>query len=571
MKKNPALKILALFLAASAVFCTRAVYANDIPFADAISVRNAGASGALAPYITDSYAPFVNPAGLGFTRQQEIAGMYYNLFENSLISALAYALPLMDKGTLDFSFVYMSTADVEERDINNSLTGEKFSENYTGLFASYGVSLLPFLSAGAAVKYINHALAGSYTGAYGADLGLDALLPYNIRLSAIFDNIIKPEFKYADGASDMLPFHADFTLAGGIGLAAALHDTLLAGVGAAKDEFDRQWGWHAGAEYSINDGAAALRGGINDGGWSVGASVCMYGATFDYAYIKMPLDFMHRFSASYSFGQDIRELEERMNTKEEKLKYELVQKIRQDAVDGFRASITDAMTKGDMEAAQADVQKALVWAPYDEWFKGKEQEINGLINKDKKERLKSEADKLMKEGSYIDALVALKNVLDLDPDNADAKTRFESAQQSVKTMGEKNMAIETQNTVMIKQHFESGLDLYASGDYVKALKEWNKVIDSSPMQRQVYTFIKKVEDKIQQGQEQEKNTQIDRREKLTDMYNQAVILQTKGKFEESIGMWREILKLDPNNKEAKAYLDKVTEEYQKIQRQNLEW
>jgi tetratricopeptide (TPR) repeat protein len=87
----------------------------------------------------------------------------------------------------------------------------------------------------------------------------------------------------------------------------------------------------------------------------------------------------------------------------------------------------------------------------------------------------------------------------------------------------------------------------------------------------VYDLISKAKERVGKLETQAKNIVILKQQKLTGLYNEAVMLHTKGKFEESINIWRQILELDPANTEAKEYLKKVTEEYKKIQRQNLEW
>jgi tetratricopeptide (TPR) repeat protein len=561
---------LRVFISAAAVLITAAVYANNLSFMSDISVKDSGASGALAPFADDAFSGFVNPAGLGFTPKQEAGFMYYNLFEGSIISSFSYAYPILGYGTLGVSLAYLSIPGIIERDDNN-VPGGRFDEAYADVMLSYGISLASFVNAGINIKYLNHMIDTDKPGAYGVDLGAVFLLPYNIRFSARCENAVKPEFKYASGAVDYLPFSFDATIGTGFKLFSSLNDSLKIGAGMVNEETSTSPVLHAGAEYSLYNGVIAARGGYRDGGFSFGGSILLYGVSIDYAYIKMPLDFIHRFSLTYSFGGNIREIEDQTRTTESKLKYELIQKIRQGALEEFKSSIIDSLTKGDLETAQITVQKALVWAPYDDWFTGKEKEINSLLNKDKKERLIKEADTMIKNDSYIDAMIALKNVLEIDPNNADAKAKFDRAQQFVKTLGEKNIAVEEGNKDTIKKHFESGLDSYADGNYEQAILEWNKVIQASPLQRQVYSFIKKAEDKVKKKEDQARSTQELHKQKISELYNQAVILHTQGKFEESINVWREILSLDPGNKEAKDYLDKVTDEYKKIQRQNLGW
>lgn len=570
MNSKKTLYSLAVSSLLSVLVCSP-VTANNIPFAHDVSIRNAGASGSISAFINDSFSPYVNPAGLGLAKRQEISGLYYNLFMGSLLSSVSYALPLLDAGTIGVSMAYFSSGDINGLDENNRPTSAVLSESYVNLSFSYGITLFRFFSPGMTIKYLNHTLTSASTGAYGIDLGAIAELPYNMRLSVFLENAVKPEFTYASGASDTLPVYLDATLSGVINALAGIEDSLKLGAGAAREEYNPNWGWHAGFEYSVYSGLCAVRLGIKESGFSLGGSLSYEGATFDYAYVKTAYDFIHRFSLSYSFGQDIRALEQELKTKEDKLKYGLVQEIKEDALSELKTAVTNNMTAGNAEAALAAAQKALAWDPGSSWFKEKIREINNVLNKDKKDRLLLEADRLMKENSYIDALVALKNVLDLEPENKDAKEKSARAAEFVKTLGEKNMSVETGNKDSIKKYFETGLDYYASGEYEKAVKEWDAVILASPMQKQVYEFIGKAKEKVRKAQDQTKNIEILKQQKISGLYNEAVVLHTQGKFEESINKWKLLLELDPANAEAKAYLQKVTEEYKKIQRQNLGW
>jgi len=182
-----------------------------------------------------------------------------------------------------------------------------------------------------------------------------------------------------------------------------------------------------------------------------------------------------------------------------------------------------------------------------------------------------EAENLIKSGSNLDALVALKNLLDLDPSDSAAKAMYERTSNKIKDAGDKNIDSESGNREKIRSHFISGLDYYASGDFNSALREWDMVIEASPLQRQVYELINKTKDRLKKTEDQKKNVELLRQQKISRLYNEAVVSHTKGKFEESIGLWKQILEMDPSNREAKQYLEKVTEEYRKIQRQNLGW
>ncbi len=563
-------KVKRLFLILTITIITIRLYANNLPYSSDLSVRNSGAAGALSVFINDSTSSFINPSLLGWTPRQNIQLIYYNLFEGGMLSSASYALPLLEKGTIGISVIYMTSGDIIEKDINNQETGNTFFDSTTHINLSYGINLFYLFNLGVNVKYINRNLFNNQYEGFGCDFGTSFELPYNIKLAAGIENIIKPQFKYSDLSYDILPIKFDLSAGFSASLVSSINGIIKIGAGISPEEDNDTPGWHAGAEYEVFK-LFAIRGGINESGFATGASIMYSDFVFDYAFISKPLDFIHRFSLSFVFGDNIREIEEKIKTQEEKVKYELVQKIRQDALDEFKKTIDDAMLKNNLDLAKETVTKALVWAPYDNWFKDKEKEINDLLNRDKKQKLLKEADILIKEGSYIDALVSLKSIQEMDPANNEIQEKISKTTEYLKALGEKNIATESANREKIKKYFEKGLDLYTSGKYEKAVEEWNKVIQSSPLQYQVYTYIKKAEEKIRKKEDQIKTMKILEKQRIMELYNEAVIAHTKGKFEESIKLWKEILKLDPNNKEAQEYMNKVTEEYKKIQQQKLQW
>jgi tetratricopeptide (TPR) repeat protein len=168
-------------------------------------------------------------------------------------------------------------------------------------------------------------------------------------------------------------------------------------------------------------------------------------------------------------------------------------------------------------------------------------------------------------------MVSLKNALDLEPDNKEAAAKLANAQELITTLGEKNLAVQEGNKEVIKEHFEKGLASYTSGNYEKAVDEWDKVIKASPMQRMVYNYIQQAQQKIKAKVDAVTAQKTEKDKKLGDLYNNAVLLYTKGDFEKSIGLWREYLKLDPDNQEARGYMEKITKEFLELQKQKLEW
>ncbi len=545
------------------------VFAGNLNFLKGISIKDSGMAGASAPFAAESASAMINPAGLGLVPMQELSLVYYNLFEGSLFSSASYALPLLEKGTFAATVLMMNTESIDERDQDNQLIGT-FSDSVSGFNLAYGVSLFPFLSVGVSAGYTYHNFYTERAGAFDAGLGVLLSLPYNISASLEAGNIIRTEFKYTSGESDIIPLNASADAGITFSFVKEIKDLLKISAGAGMEEFSKDISWRAGAEYSLYE-IFSLRGGICRDGFAAGAGVKYNNIELNYALTGKPLGLIHRFSVAYSFGDNIRLIESQFKSKEAKAKYELVEKIKRETVAKFEQEITDSIKSGDYDGAKIAVDKALIWAPDDPWFMDKSHEITNFINTGRVKNALAEADLFMKQDAYIDAMVSLKTALDIDPENTQAKDKFKRAQEMIMTLGEKNLSVQEGNKTAIKLHFEAGLNNYAAGNYEKSIEEWNQVIKASPLQRMVYSYIQSAQAKVKKKEQAVNQEKFDRDKKLQDLYNSAVVQYSKGEFEKSIGLWREYLKADPENKEAKDYLEKITKEYMELQKQKLEW
>ncbi len=556
-----------LFINILIVTLTLNLFSNDLYFLKDAGVKNTGALKSLAVFADDAFTPFINPAGLSILKKQEIAFTYIDFYGLSNLSAGSFAYPIFEKGSFAISGIISSVGEIEERNDINEVTG-KFNDTYKVLNISYGIKIIDFLDAGISLKYIYHNFYNIAVSTYGLDGGLNLYLPYDIKISTILFNMVKPVFEYSSFAKDILP--VEFNLLAGKKFKIFDNQELKISIGADFKEFENKINLGAAVEYSIFANYF-IRAGITEQDFTAGLSIKISDMTLDYAFVKMPLDFNHRFSISISYGENIRQLEESTKTKEAKIKQELITKIKTETINKYRLDIENYIKNMDLENAKITVEKALAWAPDENWFKEKEEQINKLMNQKKIRDLILEADDFIKQDLYIDAMVRLKSVLDIEPENKIAKEKFKLAENYVKTLGEKNIIEENKNTEKIKIHFEKGLKYYSEQNYKEAIKEWDMVIKSSPLQRQVYNYIKSAEEKIKKKEEQKKTVELLKKQKITELYNKAVLEYTKGNFNESLNIWHELLKVDPENKEAKEYIEKIVEDYKKIQKQEIGW
>ncbi len=545
------------------------LFANNLSFFSDISAKNSALSGSGAAFSSEAFSPFINPAGLALIERQSLSLAYYNLFEGAFISAVSYALPLLDAGTVSVSGLLLDAGKIEERDSNNIVTGE-FSDSYKSAVLSYAYAISGIYSVGASFKYINHDFYSVSSSGYGMDLGASVKLPYNFRIAANAVNLVKPVLSYKSGASDSLPLEFHASLGYETAVIENINGLLRLSADISKEEFSNTIGWSSGVSYSVY-GAASLMAGISSSGFSAGASLSLFGFTADYAYIQMPYDFSHRFALSYSFGDDIRALENRIKDQKEKVRFELVEKIKGETLDSLRLDVEKSMAAQDFEKAILSSEKALAWDPSGAYFISKKEEAASLLKRKQMSSLFVEADKLIADNLYIDAMVKLKSILDMEPSNAIAWKKFRDTQEIVKKMGQENIVQEQKNRAIIQKNFDAGLDQYTAGNYAAAIEQWDKVIKASPLQRQVYNYIKSAQEKIRTVEVKAEKQKTEREKKISSLYNSAVLLYTKGEYQESMKAWQQLLEIDPENADAKSNIKKITEEFKKLQQQELGW
>lgn len=546
-----------------------ALFSGTLSFFNDISAKNSSLSGSGAAFSKEAFSSFVNPAGLALLEKQSVSLAFYNLFEGSYISAASYAMPILEAGTVSVSGLLLDAGIIEERDINNIVTGE-FSDSYKSVLLSYAYTMFHNYSAGITIKYLNHDFYGISSSGYGMDMGALIKLPYDIRLAAGIVNLIKPVFSYNSSSSDTLSLQYRASLGYEIPVIKDIQGMLQLSAGFSKEEFSTDMQWSAGASYSAY-GIGTVSGGLNSEGFSAGASITLYGFTADYAYVKMPYDFSHRFALSYGFGDDIRAAENRIKDQKEKLRSELVTKIKTETLETLKADMEKALYSQDYDAAAAAADKALAWDPSNAFFTAKKEEIALLSKRKQLSSLFVEADKLIEDKLYIDAMVSLKSILDIDPSNGIAWKKFRDTQEIVKKLGQENIVQEQKNRVIIQKNFDAGLDQYTAGNYADAIEQWDKVIKASPLQRQVYNYIKSAQEKIRKVEVKAEKQKSEREKTISSLYNKAVLQYTKGEFQESMKTWQQLLELDPDNADAKTNMKKITEEFKKVQQQELGW
>jgi len=551
------------------ILCFNYAIAGD-QFIRGISPRDAAMAGVSASFDGDGLSVFVNPASPLLNGKASISALYHSMYSSSVIGALAYSQPILGAGTISLSGAMLDMGELEERDTNNLLTGT-FSDRLSSIRFTYSGYITEMIAAGLTINYLNHVFYTENSSAFGADAGIIALLPYDISVSAAINNLFKPVFTYKSGNEDILPL--SYTASAGYRLKLSIlpDSEIKAAVGISGYEYGNKTSLSAGTEFSVYSGLAGIRAGITNAGLCIGAFASYNGAEFSYAWTARDIEPLHRFSLSYSFGHDIRKIERSTKDERSRIEHELVEKIKTETLTAYKFQIEDLEEKGEFTSAISLCEKALIWSPDDVWFSDMKNSLTLKLNSQKVSKFINDAKGLIQENMLIEALVKLKNALDMDPENSEAKDLFASTEGALQKLSDSNIQAEAENRKLIKQYFSTGLSKYAAKDYQAALAEWDKVIKLSPLQRQVYGYIKSAQENIKKQEENVLKEAYKKEQEKNDIYNKAVLYYTQGKFEESLSQWKRLLEIDPENREARDYLKKITEEFQKLQRQDLGW
>ena len=164
--------------------------------------------------------------------------------------------------------------------------------------------------------------------------------------------------------------------------------------------------------------------------------------------------------------------------------------------------------------------------------------LGGLPPSHKISELRSQAQKLLGEKRYGEAIAKWQEVLKLDPENRNAIKGIEEAKRILKEIEELNT---------------SAQQLYDKEKYREALDTWQKVLNFDSENKTAKDGLEKAEEEVN-------------KKRIIGLSWQAQKLLGEKRYAEVIAKWQEVLKLDPENrkaiegiKEAKRILKEIEE------------
>lgn len=169
-----------------------------------------------------------------------------------------------------------------------------------------------------------------------------------------------------------------------------------------------------------------------------------------------------------------------------------------------------------------------------------------------KEQQKKEFDNLMKQGKtlissgrYKEAYEFYEKLSNKYPDNQEIKDTLNSIQKRLNS---------EQFQESIKAIIIEGLNIYKKGNIKGAIVKWQEGLNLDPNNEQLKTYIKNAEEKIQIVGN------------ITSLLEEGVKIYSTGKVLEAIEKWKEVLKIDPGNLQAKNYIQTAEQKLEEIRK-----
>ncbi len=244
-----------------------------------VGARALAMGGASVAVANDATAGYWNPAGLSHIEKVSFSSMIAaNMSEDRKFNYLAIA-GKFNFGALGFSWLNSGTSDIQGYDAQKNSTGDFNFNDHIFLF-SYG-SAMEKLHVGFNFKVV-HSKADADADYSATGVGFDAGVKY------IFDDMVHFGMTAGDlgtkVSGDKVP--ANFR----VGVALFPVEGFTIPMDLQKTQNKSEIKFRGGAEYSYqfaDDYFAAMRGGVNDGEFCIGAGLTMMGRySIDYAYVS---------------------------------------------------------------------------------------------------------------------------------------------------------------------------------------------------------------------------------------------------------------------------------------------
>lgn len=144
------------------------------------------------------------------------------------------------------------------------------------------------------------------------------------------------------------------------------------------------------------------------------------------------------------------------------------------------------------------------------------------------------AKKLFTEKKQKEAYEMLEKLLTKYPDNSEVAEMLDTVKRA---MSNEDHAQSLKNIMV------DGLNIYKKGNIRGAIVKWQEGLNVDPNNAQLKAYIKSAEEKLEIANN------------LPRILAEGLEIYKQGNIEEAIKKWEEVIKFDPQNKQARAYID----------------
>lgn len=141
---------------------------------------------------------------------------------------------------------------------------------------------------------------------------------------------------------------------------------------------------------------------------------------------------------------------------------------------------------------------------------------------------------LAANGKVKEAFSVFEKMRDRYPDDKEVADNLEVMRKRLNT---------DQYQLTIKNIIIEGLNIYKKGNIRGAIVKWQEGLGLDPDNAQIKAYIKSAEEKFEIASN------------LPNILAEGLEIYKTGRVEEAIDKWKEVLKLDPNNVQAKSYIE----------------
>ncbi|OGC03933.1 hypothetical protein A2276_04875 [candidate division WOR-1 bacterium RIFOXYA12_FULL_43_27] len=253
-----------------------------------VGARPLGMGGAFTAVADNADAPYWNPAGLGYLKNNEITTMQTRLSTDADHYYVSYIQPLW-KGTLGISWIQISAGSLS----NTSATVDAYNEvNTISIFSyfsnayllSYGLKITERISAGLTAKYLSSDMSKISGGqGYGYSIAPGVMLKPNdiftigLRIDELFNKVV-----WGTGSAEKAPPKLH------LGIAARPVLPKISGLFSLDFSQTMKEGYIGSFAlgYEWERQGLSLRCGYADSSFSAGAGFESGVARIDYAYVQ---------------------------------------------------------------------------------------------------------------------------------------------------------------------------------------------------------------------------------------------------------------------------------------------